>query len=152
MDIKNISFSKRPISIPPEYRPIFKISQITMILGYCCRSNRSNLLKLHLLSWVLKADSNANIVIKWINDGFKTELPVWGIEPTLNRGLQYAIAEDICQYEKGKYELTNRGKGLFIAINSDKELLYKEKIILEAIGKKISDDRITNLSKQWTLF
>jgi len=58
----------------------------------------------------------------------------------------------ICQYEKGKYELTDRGKGLFIAINSDKELLYKEKIILEAIGKKISDDRITNLSKQWTLF
>lgn len=57
-NITKISFVKRPISIPPDYRPMFKVAQIVMILGYCCRSNRSSLLKLHLFSWALKSEGN----------------------------------------------------------------------------------------------
>lgn len=77
---------------------------------------------------------------------------MWGIEPTLNRGLQYAISEKVCRRINNKFELTDKGVQLFNSIKRDKELLKTEKIFLNIIGKKISDDKINNLVKKWTLF
>lgn len=151
-NITKISFVKRPISIPPDYRPMFKVAQIVIILGYCCRSNRSSLLKLHLLSWALKTEGNIKKIADWIDTDFQSDFAVWGIEPTLNRGLQYAISEKVCRRISNKYELTDKGIQLFNSIKRDKELLKTEKMLLNIIGKKISDDKINNLAKKWTLF
>jgi hypothetical protein len=151
-NITKISFVKRPISIPPDYRPMFKVVQIVMILGYCCRSNRSSLLKLHLFSWALKTEGNIKKIIDWVDTNFQSDFAVWGIEPTLNRGLQYAISEKVCRRINNKFELTEKGVQLFNSIKRDKELLKTEKIFFNIIGKKISDDKINNLVKKWTLF
>lgn len=43
-EIKNIKFSKKPISIPVDYRPVYKIAQIVMILSITCIGNKSSLL------------------------------------------------------------------------------------------------------------
>lgn len=150
--ISRISFVKRPISLPPDYRPMFKVAQIVLILSYCCRSNRSSLLKLHLFSWALKSDLNGQKVTHWVQNNFQTDFSVWGIEPTLNRGIQYAIAEKIIRRVSNKYELTDKGVLLLNSIKRDNDLLKTEKDFLNVIGKKITDDRITNLSKKWTLF
>jgi hypothetical protein len=151
-NISRISFTKRPISLPPDYRPIFKIVQIVMILGYCCRGSRSNLLKLHLFSWALKTEENASKVTDWVHNNFQTEFSVWGIEPTLNRGIQYAIAEGIIQHISNKFELTKKGISFFDSIKGDRDLLKPEKDFLNVIGKKITNDRISNLAQKWTLF
>jgi hypothetical protein len=131
---------------------MYKIAQIILILSYCCRSNRSSLLKLHLFSWALKADSNGKKVTNWVENNFQTDFSVWGIEPTLNRGIQYAIAEKIIRKVSNKYELADKGILLLNSIKKDKDLLKTEKDYLNVIGKKITDDRIANLAKKWTLF
>jgi hypothetical protein len=150
--IKKLSFVKRPIPIPPDYRPIFKIAQIAMILGLCCHSNKGSLLKLHLFSWALKTAENGSKLILWVNSGFNTDFTVWGIEPTLNRGLQYAIAEGICGKSNGKFDLTQKGICFLQNIISDEDLFVTEKYLLQNIGKKISDTKIADLAKKWTLF
>jgi hypothetical protein len=150
--ISRIFFIKRPIPLPPDYRPMFQIVQIVMILGYCCRGNRSNLLKLHLFSWALKVDENSKKVRDWVYNNFQTDFSIWGIEPTLNRGIQYAIAEEMIRHVSDKFELTEKGINFFNLIKKEKDLLKPEKDFLNIIGKKITDDEILNLAQKWTLF
>lgn len=150
--IKNLSFVKRPIPIPPDYRPIYKIAQIAMILGFCCHAEKGSLLKLHLFSWALKTYENGYKLTTWVQSNFSSDFMVWGIEPTLNRGLQYAISEGICNKNNGKFELTFKGQSFLDTINADNDLFENEKTFFKSIGKKISDAKIVELSKKWKLF
>jgi hypothetical protein len=151
--IKKLSFTKRPIPIPADYRPMYKIAILVLILRLCCRSETSNLLKLHLFSWALTSDQNLLKLREYVTSNFQTDFSVWGIEPGLNRALLLAIAENICEVVNGKnYKLTEKGFRFYELINADNELFDKEKTFLNFIGKsKITDNRINAMSNQWTI-
>jgi hypothetical protein len=152
--ITKLSFTKRPIPLPAEYRPMYKIALIVIILKYSCRAEASNLLKLHLLSWALASQKNMIELRDYIESDFKSDFPVWGIEPALNRSLQLAVAENICEIVHGKnYHLTEKGNKFFEMIKADEELFDVEKSFLIFIGKNtITDSRITSMIKKWNLF
>lgn len=152
--IKKLSFTKKPIPLPAEYRPMYRIALIVMTLKYCCRAESSNLLKLHLFSWALASEKNMKELRDYIKTDFKTDFSVWGIEPALNRALQLAVAENICDVVRGKsYKLTPKGNSLFEMIEADKELFIIEKAFLIFIGKsQITDSRITAMTQKWNLF
>jgi len=153
--IKKLSFTKRPIPIPADYRPMYKIALIVLILKLCCRGGKSILLKLHLFSWALTSKKHASLLTSFINNNFKGEFSVWGIEPALNRALQLATAEKICELNDGKNYVLTSDKGIqfFNMIMADKELLEDEKAFLKSIGKNtITDSRINTMTKQWSLF
>ena len=82
---ERITFSKKPISIPPEYRPSYTIGLIVLILKICCQSSKSSLLKLHLINWALKSDENRNSLKKFVLSNYTESSKTWGIEPSLNR-------------------------------------------------------------------
>lgn len=151
--IKRLSFTDRPIPIPAEYRPLYKIALIVLVLKLCCRSETSSLLKLHLFSWALSSDGNLEKLNEHVKSSFTSEFSVWGIEPALNRALQFAIAEQICEVISGKnYKLSPKGVKFYDLIQADPDLLSNEKRFLSSIGKNtITDSRITSMSKQWTL-
>jgi hypothetical protein len=151
--IKKLSFTKRPIPIPADYRPMYKIALIVLILRLCCRAETSTLLKLHLFSWALTSESNLLKLRDYVTNNFQTDFSVWGIEPALNRALQFAIAENICEVVNGKnYKLTEKGIRFYELINAENDLFDKEKIFLNFIGKnKITDNRINSISNQWTI-
>ncbi|WP_337968937.1 hypothetical protein [uncultured Flavobacterium sp.] len=151
-EIKDIKFSKKPISIPVDYRPMYKIAQIVMILSITCIGNKSSLLKLHLLSWALKDDKNKDEVLELIRNNYEIDIAVWGIEPALNRALLFCISENICIIENGKYILTKKGEDFFKVIV--KAEVFKEEFeFLNFVGKrKITDNRIESISNKWSLF
>lgn len=152
--VRKLSFTKKPIPIPAEYRPMYKIALIVMILKYCCRGKTSGLLKLHLFSWSLASEKNMNELRGFVSSNFNTDFSVWGIEPALNRALQLAVAENICEIINGKnYKLTKRGNQFFEMIKGDSDLFNLEKSFLTFIGKShITDSRITSMTKKWNLF
>lgn len=151
--IKKLSFTQRPIPVPADYRPMFKIAILVLTLKLCCRAATSNLLKLHLFSWALSSDKNQNTLRRFIESNFESNFSVWGIEPALNRALQFAVAEDICQIIDGrKYKLTEKGLRFYEMINADRELFMPEKKFLNYVGKsKITDTRINEMSNQWKI-
>ena len=152
--IKKLTFNKKPIPIPADYRPMYKIGLIVLIMRLCCRGDKSTLLKLHLLSWALKSKANTYKLKNYITSNYKTELSVWGIEPALNRALQFAIADNICEIIEGKnYRLTKKGIKFFKMIETENELYDSEKSFLNFIGKNnLTEKRINSISNQWTLF
>jgi len=152
--ITKLSFTKRPIPLPAEYRPMYKIALIVLTLKHCCRGESSKLLKLHLFSWALASEKNMKEVQDIVASNFKREFSVWGVEPALNRGLQLAVADNICDIIDGvKYELTEKGNRFFQMIKADKELFEREKSFLSFIGKNgITDRRIAAMTEKWSLF
>jgi hypothetical protein len=148
--IKNLSFTKRNIPIPADYRPLYKIGHIVLILFLSCRSSKATLMKLHFLCWTLKTKMNMTTVQGWIKNNFNSELHIWGIEPTVNRALKFAIADGLIEDHVGEFVLTERGVVLAKAIIKDKELFMLEKVFLQSIGKNIiTEQRIKDLSQKF---
>ena len=147
MDNK-IIFKKKPIPLPAEYRPMYQIALIVLILKYCCRANTSSRLKLHLFSWCLYSEKNMTIIRQFIANRFKTMPPHWSIDPVVNRALILAVADGI--FEKttnNKYKLSRKGLDFATKLESDKELLCKEKVFLQSIGRaQISDTIVEKIT------
>jgi hypothetical protein len=152
LSIKKLSFHRQPIPIPADYRPLYKIGIIVLILRLCCRSETADLLKLHLFSWALTSEENLRKFQNYIVSDFQSEISVWGIEPALNRALLFAVAENICEVIDGKkYKLTEKGIRFYKMIDKESELFEIEKEFLKSIGKNtITDNRLKLISKQWT--
>lgn len=151
--IKNITFSKKPISIPADYRPAYKIAQICLILKYACIGEKSSLLKFHLISWAFKSIENRQALLSFITDPSKSDLSVWGIEPTLNRALHIAVADEFCSYKNANYKLENKGLEFTKKIEEDGDILIDEIALLKQIGKRgITEKSIQDLTNKWKLF
>ncbi|MCT4579801.1 MAG: hypothetical protein N4A35_00160 [Flavobacteriales bacterium] len=147
---KKITFLKKPISIPPEYRPSYSIALIVLILKTCCQGSKSSLLKLHLINWALKSTENKESLRKFILSSYTETSKTWGIEPSLNRALNYSVHEGICAIINGKYELQEKGEKFYEKIIADTEYLEEEIKFLNFLGKrKITDNRIDSIYKKW---
>ncbi len=147
---KKITFSKKPISIPPEYRPSYSIGLIVLILKICCQNSKSSLLKLHLINWALKSEENRESLRSFVLSNYTESSKTWGIEPSLNRALNYSVHEGVCLIVKGKYQLQEKGEELYQKIISNKEFLNEEIDFLNFLGKrKITDNRIDSIYKKW---
>lgn len=149
--MEKIHFIQKSIDIPAEYRPMYQIALVIMVLRYCSRNNSATLLKLHLFLWCFHSEENMEIIKDLINNKYQTKTPYWCIDPALNRALKYAVADGFIIMEStsnknSQYRLTKRGMDFFQIIESDKELFYQEKEFLLKVGYKLSDSKITDLT------
>jgi hypothetical protein len=149
-NIQQLSFKTRRIPIPADYRPLYKIGHLILILAIACRGNKASLMKLHFLSWAIKSKQNIDTVQSWIQDDFKNDFHIWGISPTVNRALAYATADDIVENRGGEIILKNKGEQFFKLIKTDPELFNTEIVFLNSIGKNgITEQRIKNLTAKF---
>lgn len=145
-----ITFTKRHIPIYPEYRPLYKISLLLLILKKCCRANKSSLLKLHLIYWGINKDDNLKEITNLISKK-SFDLQFWSIQPSLNRALDFAIASNLCLRIGDRYELGEKGDKFVSLIIKDNELLSKNKYRISKIEKRVTETIINNLTKEWKL-
>ena len=148
-DVKKIRFRKRPLPIPADYRPLYKIAQILLVLKYCCRRSTSSLIRLHFFSWAMKTKENKDKVLDIIPNGGTENFPIWRFEPALNRALTFAIAEGLVEQEKLNYRLTQKGEVFVERIMISENLMKREKYFINKIKKKITEKMIKDISKRW---
>ena len=146
---KFISFTERATPLYPNYRPMYKVSQILMVLYYNGFAGKASLLKLHLFSWGLKSTQNLDTLKTFVTSNFKNKLHFFGIESTLNRALNLAYAEKLIDFKNGSYSLLEKGRNFAESIDKDDSLFISEKQVLKLIGKKIPEKVINNLVNQW---
>lgn len=143
--MNKIKFSKRAMPVLPEVRPIYKVSQLVLILSTCSRSNKSSLMRLHLLNWLIADSSRVDVC-------FSSKIPkfpeVWGVDPMLNIAIQLAISEGLIEKNSSGFELTVYGIVFAKAISAEKEL-GEELSVYEKIGKQITEKKITELVNKW---
>lgn len=146
---ENISFNRKPIAQPIDYRPIWKIGQILLIIRYGSSVTGCTLLKLHLFSWVFQSYKNREKLRNWIDSDFEADMSIWTLSPHLSRAVAFAVGERLIKEEKGKYSLTTKGLDYIKSIDDLPEAYTEERKILNRYGRIISDAKIDKLAKDW---
>lgn len=142
-------FRKRKMPLTADYRPLYKIGLILMILKIASNGKKASLNKLHFLIYALKSSNNR----AFIRNAFETdnilEIVSWGVEPALNKALVFAEADKLIEMKDDRYSLTEKGEMFAKLIETDKELFREEKEFLLFIGKKkVTEGFITTLTNK----
>ncbi|MEJ3720046.1 hypothetical protein WGM54_18845 [Paenibacillus polymyxa] len=146
---QKITFTRRKVPVSPEYRPLTKIAQIVLVLSMASRGNSANLLKFQLLNWAFKSKERDKVLLMLIQDPLITP-PLINMDPSVNRALQFAIADKLISFSEstGKFTLSAKGTDFAKAINKEADILIEEKALLTKIGLKITDKVISTLFKE----
>lgn len=145
--MSRITFKRKPMPIYAGFRPLFKICQILLILDLASRAKSSSLIRLHLFVWILKDDQRKEMLLNIVKE--KLEIPiVWGIEPSVNFALQFAIAEGFIIKSGVSYKLSPIGMH-FLKNSNAYDLFSDETIFLNKIGLKITEKMVDTATNLW---
>ncbi|CAH2714186.1 hypothetical protein BACCIP111895_01340 [Neobacillus rhizosphaerae] len=146
---KKITFTRRKIPVSPEYRPLTKIAQIVLILSMASRGKSANLLKFQLFNWAFKSRERDRILLLIIQDPLITP-PLISMDPSVNRALQFAVADKLISFSEstGKFTLLSKGEEFAQAIIKETDIFNAEKELLTKIGLKVTDKVISILFKE----
>lgn len=151
-NIKGINFTKKPMPVPYTYRIVYKVSQIILIVGTCCRKGACSLIKIHMISWGLSSKKEMDCLAKFANSESVSAYPYVRFDPALNRALAFAVADNvIIQKTDGKYLLTDKGNVMFKEIMKDEDIMILEKSFLKSIASKIPEKKISQLMADWRI-
>lgn len=145
-EINEIRFTRKKVPISPELRPIYRISQIILILHLSSTKKTASLLKLQLFNWGLQTENHSRRLLQIKETNY---LPIIRFDPFLNRALNYGVAMNVLEFNKktGKFSLTEKGE-IFAQNIIQEEVFSKEKNFLKMINVSLSDSYITKLFKE----
>lgn len=145
----SISFENRPDAVPYHYRISYKIPQICLILHNFCRGKSGiSLIKIHIYSNAINDEVFLRELETYLSN--KDSSFVVKFDPAINRALNYALADRIIEpLPTGTYRLSELGKQFVRQICADKDLLRREKAVLELLGKRLTDKKIKELASAW---
>jgi hypothetical protein len=145
--MSKLHFDRKAMPVIPEYRPMYKICQILLILKLSSSGSKSSLIRFHLFNWALKDEKR---ICMLINSAEKKELSfgVWGIDPSLNMALSYANSEGLIDKNNTGYVLADKGSE-FLSKFEIVELFKDETKVLSSIGKKITEKMIMDVAQRW---
>ena len=145
--MSKLTFHRKPMPLMAEHRPIYKITQLLLVLYLSSRGKKSSLIRLHLFSWVLKDEIRKKMLLESANQN-QILFGVWGVDPAVNISLQYAEAEGLISKSGLSYKLTQDGAKYVSEIDSD--MAFKDDyFFLQSIGSKITEGMVENIIREW---
>lgn len=144
--IPKFTFVRRPMPVPPDLRPAWKLLTLCLILARCCRGQKAHLNKLFLLSWCLKSEEARSSLLSFLDGKRQPESVIIHIDPSVNRALDFGIADGIFSLVSGKIALTDKGKLAARELEKMTEVLDTEKRFLSAVGNRLTDDTVKQLT------
>lgn len=145
--MSKLIFQRKPMPLMAEHRPIYKITQILLALYLASRGKKSSLIRLHLFSWVLKDDMRKDVLSNSVKCN-KILFDVWGIDPAVNRSLQFAIAEGLIGRAGLSYKLTASGIN-YISQIDDQVAFGDDYHFLKSLGLKITEAMVQDIVREW---
>ncbi|WP_349571086.1 hypothetical protein [Azotobacter salinestris] len=100
------------------------------------------------MNWAIKTPRQVE-TMKLAADLGQISLPIWGFDPALSIALNLAYRDELITPTSTGFKLSTKGKELVKMIMSDKSVMIEEKAALLKIGKKITEDMVKTVSKEW---
>ena len=146
---EGIIFDAKPDAIPFNYRISYKISLLCMIIKKCCGRRGCSLVKMHIIASAVSDLEYEEKLKKYLTNHIANEFVV-RFEPSLNRALEYALADQfIVQQVNGSYKLLERGKKLVNEIINDDSIFQHEKLVMDEMGSDLTEEKIKSLMEGW---
>lgn len=143
-----LRFERRPSPVLVEHRPLYKISQILLVLHLSSRGGKSTLPRLHLFNWALKRSDR----IQKLLDAAKVkvlQITAWGFDPALAIAIRFAIADNLIQTNSTGYQLSEKGRTFILEVVKDPDSFASERGLLIKIGKDITEAMVDKVAKGW---
>lgn len=139
-------FRSRPVTIPGDLRPAWRISLLVLLLSYCCRSGKSSLARLHVLSWAIRTEQSQQDLLSVITQERSPSSLIVRFDPFLDRALDFAVGEGLVRHCGGKaVELTNSGKALALELNDSEDIFLSEKRFITSVKHKVSEKLVNEV-------
>lgn len=150
--IKFIRVRNRPTAVPYNYRILYKVTQLLLIISYCCTARKGcSIEKMHMISNAINDKDELNNLLSFIEEK-NNNLIIVRFDPVINRAVEYALAENlILRQANGLFKLSPKGKILVTEINKDINLFIREKKIMENISFKLTEEKIKSLILDWRI-
>ncbi|SNR15796.1 hypothetical protein [Tenacibaculum jejuense] len=124
----------KSVYVPIHLQPVYRVSQILLILNYNTGSSKSATISLlQTIAWAMRDEGNLKILMDYKEEKRHSLVP-WCFEPALDRALILALVNQYCErLIGGKIRLTKKGKKLVELVIKDN--LFKTQITsLKEIG------------------
>jgi len=143
-----LRFERRPSPVLVEHRPVYKISQLLLVLYLSSRGGRSTLPRLHLFNWALKRTDRIKKLVDAAN-AKALQITAWGFDPALAIAIRFAVAENLVQSTSTGYQLSEKGRNFVVEILKDPDAFTSERLLLVEIGKDITEAMVEKVAKGW---
>lgn len=147
-DAQRLRFVRRPSPVLVEHRPLYKITQLLLVLQMSSRGGKSTLPRLHLFNWALKSTDR----IQKLVDAAKAKvlnMTAWGFDPALAIAIRFAVAENLVEASSTGYQLTEKGRAYIAEVLKDTDAFAPERKLLMQIGKDITEGMVEKVAKGW---
>lgn len=141
-----IVFRRRPIDIPGEMRPAWRIAFIVLMLHQCCRGGQSSIRRLHVFNWCSKTVEGSNLLRRAVSERLPPGSILVRIEPSLARAVDFAIGAGVLQREgKDRIKLSNEGRRLAVELIDDDSVLARQKQWATALGNTVTETFVDSI-------
>jgi hypothetical protein len=107
------TFKRRPLDLPGDLRPNWRVPVLVLMLRFCCRGGKSSLFKLHLLNWAIREkESQAALILSLSGSPDYSDIRIQ-VEPSFIRAIQFAVGEGLAErLENNRIRLAEKGRQL----------------------------------------
>lgn len=145
---RQLLFERRPAPVLVEHRPLYKISQLLLVLRVSSRGGKSSLPRLHLFNWALKRTDRIQKLVEAAKAKV-LHVTAWGFDPAVAIAIRFAVAEDLIKTTSTGYQITDKGESFIDEVFKDKAAFAQERLLLKEIGKDITEGMVEDVAKGW---
>lgn len=145
--MSTIEFHVRPSVVLPDHRPLYKITQILLVLSLASHGKKSSLVRLQLFNWVLKDEKRRKRLIRASQDA-RIYFPAWGLDPTVDTALALAKADELIDETTTGVKLSLLGQDYCASVIKE-GLFAEDREFLQQIGNSISEGMVADIVKRW---
>jgi len=139
-------FTERPIAIPPDLRPVWRLTILVLLLQRCCKQGKSSLKKLHVLNWAIRNPASRQTLLDVLEGRAHPDRAIVRFDPALNRALDVAKGEKLIEQIGGdRFQITAKGRLVAEESMKDQECLVTEKWFMSEIASLVTETRINRL-------
>jgi hypothetical protein len=139
-------FRRRPVAIPADLRPAWRIGLLVLLLKKCCRGHRTSLARLHVLSWGFRSVEGRQQLLAAVQGHLSPDSLVVRFEPFLVQAVDFALGEGLVRRDGGnKIELTPAGETLAEELESTEMAFAAEKNLMGQIRTKVTEDLVQKM-------
>jgi hypothetical protein len=147
VDIR-FTFKRRPVSLPGDLRPDWRIAVLVLILRKCSHAGQSSLRRLHVLNWAIRSANSREAFLRRLDGQSAPDEVLVRYDPALNRAIDFARGLGLVIRVSGnRVRLTFAGAGLADVIAEQSDLLAGERVFLEKVRGRVTETAIDKLAK-----
>jgi hypothetical protein len=139
-------FHRKPVAIPADLRPAWRIGLIVLLLKNCCRGGRTSLSRLQVLSWGFRSAEGRTQLQAAVDDKLSPDALVVRFEPFLVQAIDFAVGEALLNRVGGnKLELTEAGLRLAEELETVASAFQVEKAFMATLRMRVSESFVNKM-------